>query len=134
MPVPLRCQVYFVKGVILVSAIKDAYKELGVRLFGYSDEYGQKIMKNYKLRDIAEEAEGFATCINNHYVVFYDDTVHEQSQEFTLLHELGHIFAGHLVTPYKNESAELEADVFATTILALRWYEKIFKRHTVAMA
>ena len=67
-----------------------------MRLFGYSDEYGQKIMKNYKFRDIAEEAEGFATCINNHYVVFYDDTVHEQSQEFTLLHELGHIFAGHL--------------------------------------
>ena len=117
-----------------MSAIKDVYKELGVRLFGYSDEKGKSIINAYKLRGIAEKAEGFATCINNHYLVFYDDTVHGQSQDFTLLHELGHILAGHLVTPNKNESAELEADVFAATILALRWYEKIFKRHTVAIA
>ena len=97
-------------------SIKDTYEKLGVRLFGYSDEKGRELVNTLGIQEYKEKYEGFATCINNHY-----------SQDFTLLHELGHILAGHLVTPYRNESAELEADVFAATILALRWYEKIFK-------
>ena len=70
-----------------------------MHLFRYSDEKAQSIINDLKLRGIADKAEGFVTCINNHYIVFYDDTVHDQSQDFTLLHELGHILAGHLVTP-----------------------------------
>lgn len=51
-------------------------------------------------------------------IVFYNDTVNSSRTMFTLMHELGHKVLGH--TDYLNKQSEIEANLFASNIIAPR--------------
>lgn len=51
----------------------------------------------------------------NNYLIFYDDSVDEHMQRFTLAHEIGHILLDHFKVSVENR--EQEANMFACRLL-----------------
>lgn len=98
---------------------------LPVKVSNIAKQSGITIIKNSKINEL-KEGESGKTVIQNgkFYIIFKDDELPARCR-FTLAHELGHIYLGHLIinTPvYRtfairndNESA---ANVFARDLLA----------------
>ncbi|MGN0163934.1 MAG: ImmA/IrrE family metallo-endopeptidase [Candidatus Ornithomonoglobus sp.] len=75
--------------------IFDICHNVGVRIYTYREN--QELIKAYKLSRYALSNDGFSITINNHYAIFYNDTIVPYSRtKFTLAHELGHILLGHI--------------------------------------
>ena len=84
-----------------------------------------RLIKNSRVNILNNQDSGMTVCENKIFNIIYNDTENSRRCRFTIAHELGHIFLGHLLinTPkYRtfairddNESA---ANVFARDLLA----------------
>ena len=112
--------------------IKELCELMKINLFSYHS--GAEIIRDYKL-DRYTANEGFSTCINDNYIIFYDESVEPHTRKrFTVAHEIGHIILGHLeyesvacrggVTLWNNGNIEepspieTAANIFAARLLA----------------
>lgn len=84
-----------------------------------------KLYKNSQLNILKEKDSGMTIFKNKTFNIIYRDSDNSCRCRFTIAHELGHIFLGHLLinTPeYKTfairEDNESEANVFARDLLA----------------
>lgn len=84
-----------------------------------------KLLKNSQVHSLKENESGLTIIKDKTFTIIYNDTENSRRCRFTIAHELGHIFLGHLVinTPeYKTfairEDNESSANVFARDLLA----------------
>lgn len=84
-----------------------------------------KLFKNSDINKLPNGKSGITISHNRKFNIIYNDTESSNRCRFTIAHELGHIFLGHLLinTPeYKTFSMrgdiENEANVFARDLLA----------------
>jgi Zn-dependent peptidase ImmA (M78 family) len=85
------------------------------------------------LEDYANKHKGLAAAYRNHDFIFYDDDLHGTDKAFVVAHEVGHHVMDHLKDRAKlKENAELEADLFATVLMALSVFtESLLSRKAV---
>lgn len=86
---------------------------------------GIAVIKNSDAKILKESESGVTIVQNNKFHIIYNDTESSKRCRFTIAHELGHIFLGHLLinTPqYRTfkiqDDTESEANVFARDLLA----------------
>lgn len=87
---------------------------------------GIKVYKNSDVRLLLEAQIGLSFYHDGNFRIIIDDSLILTRRRFTLAHELGHIFLGHLFvdTPYgrtfdtSKPEVERQADVFASRLLA----------------
>lgn len=99
--------------------------ELPVKVTNIAKSMDITILKDSNAHELKDKESGKTVLQNNKFYIIYKDTELSNRCRFTIAHELGHIFLGHLLinTPeYKtfairndNESA---ANVFARDLLA----------------
>jgi Zn-dependent peptidase ImmA (M78 family) len=84
-----------------------------------------KLLKNSKHNILADGESGRTIKINDSFCVVYRDTEISRRCRFTIAHELGHIFLGHLLingyeykTFAERSDSESEANIFARDLLA----------------
>lgn len=83
---------------------------------------------NTNINDIIKKfntKDGITIYKDKIYYVFFNDVTHHGREQFTLAHELAHIFLGHIfimqskaLTPEEKKILEYEANIFAAEILA----------------
>lgn len=83
------------------------------------------VIKNSDAKFLKDSQSGLTVLQNNKFYIIYNDTESAQRCRFTIAHELGHIFLGHLMinTPIyrtfaKRNDTESAANVFARDLLA----------------
>lgn len=80
--------------------------------------------------------DGVSVRCGDEFAVFYHDGLPPADARFTVAHELGHIFLGHLMPTVRNGSTlEQEADVFASRLLApacILWSMDIHKSEDIS--
>lgn len=67
-------------------------------------------------KDLTTNNLGFSLKINNEFYIFYNGSVSETLQRFTIAHEIGHIKLKHFFTG-NHDSDEKEANMFAARLL-----------------
>lgn len=84
-----------------------------------------RLFKNSDVKKLKDNESGKTIFNKNNYEIIYRDTENSKRCRFTIAHELGHIFLGHLMinTPqYRifkiQDDTESEANVFARDLLA----------------
>lgn len=84
-----------------------------------------KLLKNSDVDILKDGDSGMTVCDNNCFSIIYRDSESSRRCRFTIAHELGHIFLGHLMinTPaYRTfaiqNDTESAANVFARDLLA----------------
>lgn len=100
--------------------------ELSVSLTTIARNSSVKIIKNSDANELQPDESGISLLIGMEYFIVYDDTQSKGRCRFTIAHELGHIFLGHLLTGTKETRAavskrpiiEQEADLFASRLLS----------------
>lgn len=100
--------------------------ELPVSLTTIARNSSVKIIKNSDANELQPDESGISLLIGTEYFIVYDDVQSKERCRFTIAHELGHIFLGHLSTNIKEARAavskrriiEQEADLFASRLLA----------------
>lgn len=99
--------------------------ELPVKVTGIAKSMGVTVLKDSNAQELKDKESGKTVFQNNKFYVIYKDTENSRRCRFTIAHELGHIFLGHLLVnapKYRtfairddNESA---ANIFARDLLA----------------
>lgn len=100
--------------------------EFSVSLTTIARNLSVKIIKNSDANELQPDESGISLLIGTEYFIVYDDTQSKGRCRFTIAHELGHIFLGHLLTGIKETRAvvskrpiiEQEADLFASRLLS----------------
>lgn len=84
-----------------------------------------QLFKNSKVNLLTNDNSGMTICEKGIFKIIYRDTENSKRCRFTIAHELGHIFLGHLLinTPqYRTfkiqNDTESQANVFARDLLA----------------
>lgn len=84
-----------------------------------------KLLKNSDVDILSGGESGKTVCENGYFNIIYKDTENSKRCRFTIAHELGHIFLGHLLInapQYRTfkiqNDTESEANVFARDLLA----------------
>lgn len=83
------------------------------------------LLKNSQVNFLKPNESGLTIVENKTFKIIYNDNENSSRCRFTIAHELGHIFLGHLIinkVAYRtfkiNDSNENEANVFARDLLA----------------
>lgn len=106
--------------------IDNKISELPVSLTTIARNSSVKVIKNSDANELQPDESGISLLIGTEYFIVYDDTQSKGRCRFTIAHELGHIFLGHLLIDSKGArifdtsrpQIEQEADVFAARLLA----------------
>jgi Zn-dependent peptidase ImmA (M78 family) len=84
-----------------------------------------KLLKNSDVDVLLDGESGKTVCENGYFNIIYRDTESSKRCRFTIAHELGHIFLGHLMintSQYRTfkiqNDTESQANVFARDLLA----------------
>ena len=98
---------------------------LPVKVSEIAKQAGIVILKNSDVNELEEGQSGLTTWQDGKFYIVYRDTEPSYRCRFTIAHELGHIFLGHVMidTPmYRtfaiNNDNESAANVFARDLLA----------------
>ncbi len=105
--------------------------QMDIRLFSYIE--ADSLIKAYKLTEYTKN-DGFATIIQNNYVIFYNENIPKSRIRFTIAHEIGHIVLGDLIKTNPSgrsratswnigeqtepDPCEAAANIFASRLLA----------------
>lgn len=85
--------------------------------------------ENEYLQSISKD--GFVKIINNKYTIYLNSASYIKRLNFTLWHEIGHIFLGHFKTkkdiPYEDK--EKEANIFARNMLIPHIFFNTYKNN-----
>lgn len=99
--------------------------ELPVKVSDIAKKSGIKIIKNSKVNLLRENESGLTVLQKGKFYIIYRDTEPYERCRFTIAHELGHIFLGHVMTDKpgyrtfgKGNDTERAANVFARSLLA----------------
>ena len=101
-------------------------KNSGAKILSYSNNV--RVLQDLNLFEHSQKTDGFTICHKDKYIIFYIDICSTPRIRFTLAHELGHIFLGHIYpntatlinrepSPH-DDPLEQEANVFASRLLA----------------
>lgn len=101
-------------------------RELPVRLTNIIEKSdNMKLIKNSQIDLLHHGVSGITILDENTFNIIYNDTEPSPRCRFTIAHELGHIFLGHLIinkTAYRtfqlSDENESSANVFARDLLA----------------
>ncbi len=100
----------------LPVSVSDIARNNGIRIAAYSKNID--LLRQQGLDSLTKNT-GFSLMTAGGPIILYQDGLPLQIARFTVAHELGHIFLGHLLPTAENsESAEQEANVFASRLLA----------------
>lgn len=95
------------------------------------------IIKNSTAKILKPNQSGLCVIQENETYIIYDNNQSNQRNRFTIAHELGHIFLGHLTkqenqyrTFTKNTIEEQQANVFARSLLCPACVLHELKAHT----
>lgn len=101
-------------------------KNYGFSLLNYHQ--GKRVIDFFHLQKQTMKSDGFTVCHKNKFYIFYNELRGVERCRFTIAHELGHIFLGHLqnnqVTSINREpdpadtEEEHMANIFASRLLA----------------
>lgn len=96
-----------------------------------------KIIKNSEHKLLTEYQIGLSIIISGRWYIVYDDNISIERARFTVAHELGHIFLGHVsalnrINHYSEHKPKEEtaADMFAARLLAPACVLKGLDLHT----
>lgn len=92
--------------------------ELPVKISRIAYSAGINIVKNSNHPTLSETQVGATLKVGKELYIIYDDTLPPTRCRFTIAHELGHIFLGHISQDYTTMGDERSANMFATRILA----------------
>lgn len=115
---------YRVSNAVLKLIIKHQINSLPVNLYKILEEEnimlatyksGAKIFEIID-KNLTKNNLGFSLRIKNNYYIFYNDSVPEIIQRFTIAHEIGHIKLNHFYGE-NHENDEKEANMFAARLL-----------------
>ena len=86
---------------------------------------GIKVIDNRHVNVLNPSEWGKLLLIKDKYYIVIDTSRTLEEQRFTIAHELGHFFLGHLfflneIPPEQYRDLEDQADLFATTLLSQR--------------
>lgn len=123
-PIYLRaCQVLSQYGVhTLPVRLAPIFERSGIHWFDYQ-AYADSLSISSAQVGQQYGADGFTNYINGDYMVFYNPAQPPARMRFTLAHELGHIFLGHIgsLAPLCKCTGSLtldqQADLFASYLL-----------------
>lgn len=91
---------------------------LPVKVSEIARSAGIKLIANSQVLNLPPNQSGRTIQEGNRWAIIFDDEDTPQRSRFTVAHELGHIFLGHsIVTGYSSQE-EMEANVFASRLLA----------------
>ena len=100
-------------------------RELPIRIVDVCNSMGIEVVYDEK---IPSGMEGYCTILDGTPFIALDPKPSRREKRFTAAHELGHILLGHVDPDYintfrrdfngKSRSKELEANIFAATLLA----------------
>ena len=113
----------------LPVSVSEIAKRNRIKLCTYSEN--AELIRALGLEQLTHN-RGFSARTNRNFLILYDDTLPRQVARFTIAHELGHIFLGHLLQPIGSASCttlnrepspnddplEREANIFASRLLA----------------
>ena len=99
--------------------------ELPVRVSEIAKSSGIAVIKNSNANVLKENESGVTIIQNGQFHIIYNDTENSKRCRFTIAHELGHVFLGHLMintqqyrTFKVQNDTESQANVFARDLLA----------------
>lgn len=106
--------------------IDNKIKELPTDVIAIANNSNIRVIKNSNINRLEPNESGICLLVGSDYFIIYDDTQNRGRRRFTIAHELGHIFLGHLLIDSKGARTfdtsrpqiEQEADVFASRLLA----------------
>lgn len=88
--------------------LSDVTAHAGIRTFGYSRH--ADLLAYLRLAGEARHCAGLAVCYKANWIILFDDGMPLPRVRFTVAHELGHIFMGHVTVPH------LDAQVFGDCV------------------
>lgn len=98
---------------------------LPVKLSDIAKQCNISIFKNSNINILEDNQSGISFLQNGKFYIIYNDNDSVQRNRFTIAHELGHIFLGHLLIDTKkyrtfdyNNFTESAANIFARDILS----------------
>lgn len=99
-----------------LTEIKQIIQRSGWEIYSYQD--AAEIIDNYRLKDMAEKNDSFATRIGDRVVIFYNNEISQLDLPYVLAHEIGHIVLGHLCDTNDIYEKERDCGYFADELLA----------------
>ena len=94
----------------------DIARQNGIRTGTYAENVG--FLRRHRLESLTEQ-DGFSLRVGNRFLILFRDGMSPGRTRFTVAHELGHIFLGHLFpTVERDGTLEHQANVFASRLLA----------------
>lgn len=100
-------------------------REMPVIVSAIAKQSGIVLLRNSKEKILTAGQSGLSLMQNGVFYIIYNDSERQERCRFTVAHELGHIFLGHLMidTPvYRtfdvNNKSEIAANIFARDLLA----------------
>lgn len=77
-----------------LTEIKQIVQQSGWEIYSYKDAV--EIIDSYKLQEMVEKNDSFASNIGNRIVILYNSDISQLDLPYILAHEIGHIVLGHL--------------------------------------
>ena len=93
--------------------LKERVRQLPVEIIPICKHMGIRVLRYSDMPSLQFNVGGASAEIGGKMYIFYDDTVSNERQRFTVAHELGHIIMRHSGA----EDNEAEANVFASRLL-----------------
>ena len=102
-------------------------RQLPVKITDIAKQADIKVVKNSDCHLLKDNQIGLSILIDSKWYIVFDDNMSSERARFTIAHELGHIFLGHISLLNRSDSEneykekpeeETQADMFAARLLA----------------
>lgn len=111
------------RGEVSSENVLKYLQRAGYAVFFYTEEKNKLLLSQYGLYEFSQTATAFTYANNENRFVFVNDRSTSEQKLYSLLHEAGHIFLGHLIgNPcLKNDrKTESESEAFVHAVMSLK--------------